>query len=222
MNLECFPCQLVTWNEAFAMSRDLARRIKSNVYRPDLVVAIGRGGFIPARVVCDYLLFRDLTSIKIEHWGIAACKGDAARIKFPLSVDVAGLKVLIIDDVTDTGDTLQVALNYVSEKRASEIRTGVLQHKLSSRFEPDYYADLVKEWRWIIYPWAAHEDLVGFLERILTEEFMSESQIHSALNECYSMDVGLRLLSDALTDLVDMGQAEQKDDMYRKATKHIR
>jgi len=221
MNIECFPCQLVTWDKSFDLGRDLARKIKSSGYRPDLVVAIGRGGFVPARVVCDYLLHKNLACMKIEHWGMAASKGDCALIRHPLSVDVENLKVLIIDDVTDTGDTLDVASSYIREKMASEIRTGVLQHKLSSRFLPDYFAELISEWRWVIYPWAAHEDLVGFLDRVLAPEFASPEQIFSALNSCYSMDLPLQSFSDALADLVDLGRAERSGDMYRKAMKHI-
>jgi hypoxanthine phosphoribosyltransferase len=221
MKNKCFPCQLVTWNEAAVLSRDLAQKIKSDLSCPDLIVAIGRGGFVPARVVCDYLLFRDLTSMKIEHWGIAATKGDSAQIKFPLSLDVAGRRVLIVDDVTDTGETLQVASSYVSEKGALDVRTAVLQHKFSSHFTPDYFADLISEWRWIIYPWAAHEDLVGFSERVLTAEFVSVEAIRSALKSCYCLDVVPQLLSDALAELVDMGRVELKGDMYRKDMKHI-
>lgn len=221
MKNKCFPCQLVSWSEAAVLSRDLARKIKSDGDRPDLIVAIGRGGFVPARVVCDYLLFRDLTSMKIEHWGIAATKGDSARIRFPLSLDVAGRRVLIIDDVTDTGETLQVASGYVREMGALHVQTAVLQHKLSSQFTPDYFADLISEWRWIIYPWAAHEDLVGFSERVLSDEFVSVEGIRSSLKSCYCLDVAPQLLSDALAELVNIGRAEMRDDMYRKDMKHI-
>jgi hypothetical protein len=98
--------------------------------------------------------------MKIEHWGIAACKQDAAKVRFPLATNVCGLKVLIIDDVTDTGETLQAAASHVKANGAADIKTGVLQHKVSSSFEPDYFADSIKEWKWIVYPWAAHEDLV--------------------------------------------------------------
>jgi hypoxanthine phosphoribosyltransferase len=154
MDAESFPCQLIIWSEAYELGKILSQKIKSSGYRPDLVIAIGRGGYVPARIVCDFLLHNLLTSIKIEHWGIAAQKQEKAVVRFPMAVDVRGLKVLIVDDVTDTGDTLKAAVEYVSNLDAGEIRTAVLQHKVSSSFVPDYYAAVVKEWRWIIYPWA--------------------------------------------------------------------
>ena len=170
MTAQSFPCQLITWDEAYQLSRRLARQIKSSGFRPDLVVAIGRGGYVPARIVCDFLLHNLLTSIKVEHWDIAACKRPEAKVRFPLAVDVRGQSILIIDDITDTGDTLRATLDYLKELGGEEMKTGVLQHKVTSTVEPDFYADLIKEWRWIIYPWAAHEDLVGFAEKVLSDQ----------------------------------------------------
>jgi uncharacterized protein len=145
MNLQSFPCQLKSWDEAYQLSRKLARVIKSSAFRPDLVIAIGRGGYVPARIVCDFLLHSLLISIKIEHWDIAACKRPEAAVRFPLAVDVRNQKVLIIDDVTDTGDTLRAALDYVKALGAGETKTGVMQHKTTSSVVPDFYADVIKE-----------------------------------------------------------------------------
>jgi len=169
MSSQSIPCRLVSWEEAYQLSHRLARSIKSSGYRPQLVIAIGRGGYVPARIVCDFLLHNLLTSFKIEHWDIAASKRPEAAVRFPLAVDVRGQSVLIIDDVTDTGETLRAAIDYVKDLGAGEIRTGVMQHKTTSPVVPDFYAEEVKEWVWIIYPWAVHEDLVGFAEKVLAE-----------------------------------------------------
>lgn len=218
MDSESFPCQLITWAEAFRFARDLAKAIKSSGYHPDLIIAIGRGGYVPARIVCDFMLHNLLTSIKIEHWGIAARKQDTAEVRFPLSVSVAGLKVLIIDDVTDTGETLKTATSYVKGEGAAEIKTGVLQHKVTSPFEPDYYADLIKDWKWIIYPWAAHEDLVGFVNRILTDEPLTKDMICSEAERRFCLAID-REISDVIQDLVGMGKAERIGKSYRKIKK---
>ena len=69
---ESFPCQLISWDESYELGRRLAYEIKRSGFRPDLIVAIGRGGYVPARVVSDFLLFSLLASIKIEHWDTAA------------------------------------------------------------------------------------------------------------------------------------------------------
>lgn len=216
MNAKSFACQLVTWDEAFQLSRRMARVIKSSGFQPHLVIAIGRGGYVPARIVCDFLLHSLLTSIKIEHWDKAACKRPEAAVRFPLAVDVRGQKVLIVDDVTDTGDTLRAALDYVKALGAGEIKTAVMQHKTTSSVVPDFYADIIKEWKWIIYPWAAHEDLVGFTEKILSEELTGREQIRAGLKEQYELSVDDNSLTEVLDDLIDMKKAEKVQDKYRK------
>jgi len=147
MNPQSFPCQLVSWDEAYHLSRKLSFVIKSSGFHPHLVVAIGRGGYVPARIVCDFLMHSLLASIKIEHWDTAACKRPEAAVRFPLAVDVSGEDVLIIDDITDTGDTLKAAIDYISALGAGEIKTGVMQHKTTSSFMPDFYAEVLADWR---------------------------------------------------------------------------
>ena len=218
MNDDSLPCDLVSWDRSYRLARDLADNIKSSGYRPDLVIAIGRGGYVPARVVCDFLLHNLLTSMKVEHWGIAAQKKDKAQVRFPLAVDVRGQKVLIVDDVTDTGDTLQIAVSYVEGFAPQEIKTGVLQHKTTSSFEPDYYAEKITQWKWIIYPWAVHEDLVGFVEKVLSEDLVSLEAVGAELARRYLIVVDVTELEGALEDLSALGKAEKKGSLYRIAT----
>ena len=161
-----FKCELISWARTYELTRRLSLRILKTAFRPDLVVAIGRGGYVPARIVCDFLEITDLTAIKIEHWGMGAQKQDAALLRFPLNIDVSGQKILVVDDVTDTGDTLRTALTYLLQQHPAEVRTAVIQHKTTSRFIPDYYGQRIVKWRWIIYPWAVVEDLTGFLRQM--------------------------------------------------------
>jgi hypoxanthine phosphoribosyltransferase len=216
MDPERFPCQLVSWDEAYELARKLANKIKASQFHPDLVIAIGRGGYVPARVICDYLLLSLLTSIKIEHWDIAASRREEATIRFPLTVDVHGKSILIIDDVTDTGETLRTAVDYVKGQGAGDIKTGVLQHKITSSFVPDFCAEIIREWRWIIYPWAAHEDLVGFSEKVLSDELHTLEDIRAGLKERYDLVVEEKCLEEVLDDLIRMGKAERVDAKYRK------
>jgi len=216
MNPQSFPCQLISWDEAYQLSRKLAKEIKSSRFRPDLVIAIGRGGFVPARIVCDFLLHSLLASIKIEHWDIAACKRPEAAVRFPLAVDVQDQSILIIDDVTDTGDTLRAALDYLKSLEAGETKTGVMQHKTTSSVVPDFYADVIKDWRWIIYPWAAHEDLVGFTEKVLSVELETREQIRARLKEQYTLVLDENCLTEVLDDLMEMKKAEKIQEKYRK------
>ncbi|QYZ78892.1 phosphoribosyltransferase [Methanofollis formosanus] len=208
---ESFTCDLVGWDRSVVLSRALAAKVKAAGYRPDLVIAIGRGGYVPARIVCDRLLIDTLTSIKIEHWGVAARKKKEAVVRYPLATDVGDLSVLIVDDITDTGETLQRAVWYVEEFGPREVRTGVLQHKHTSSFDPDYYAEYLAGWRWVVYPWALHEDLTGFTEKVLLEEPLTTTEIRAALANRYEIRAGEDEVAEALADLLVMGKAVEED-----------
>ncbi|MGB4341967.1 MAG: phosphoribosyltransferase family protein, partial [Dysgonamonadaceae bacterium] len=85
--------------------------------------------------------------------------------KIPYSCRYNRKKILIVDDVTDTGETLNLAVSYALSLKPTSVMTAVLQHKTCSAFTPDFYAQKIIKWRWIIYPWARYEDLAGFAEK---------------------------------------------------------
>ena len=206
---DTFPCELVTWERSAILGRRVAEAVQESGYQPEIIVAIGRGGYVPARVVCDYLLHEMLTSIKIEHWGEAAEEKPETIIRFPLAIDVTGARLLVVDDVTDTGDTLTAAVSYLRDCGPAEIRTAVLQHKGTSGFLPDYYAEMVTEWRWIIYPWAAYEDLSGFIARILRNGPATPEEIQKHLTEDFSITTDNGMVAEICADLLRRGEVEE-------------
>lgn len=156
-------CELISWQRFHALCRRLAHKIRESGYRPDIIVAIGRGGYMPARILSDLLGVSNLTSFKIEHYeGIR--KTGKAFVRYPLNVDLSGLRVLLVDDVNDSGETLAAAIPHVlGQGTPQELRTAVLHHKAVSSHIPDYHAWRVVKWRWIIYPWALTEDLSALI-----------------------------------------------------------
>lgn len=216
METGSFTCEQVTWEEQYRLAKVLAGKIRSSGYRPDIVIAIGRGGYIPARILCDLLLLSLLTSVKVEHWGMAAEKKERVVIRFPLAADIRGKRVLIVDDVTDTGETIEAVVNHVKGLGPAEVRTAVLQHKEVSGFVPDYYAEVCPVWRWIVYPWALHEDLVGFSKRVLAEGPLTLGELQEALLRRFGLTAGEEDLVEALEDLVSSGEIVREDSRYRR------
>lgn len=161
-----FGCDLRTWGDMWDLSKVVAGKIRESSYRPDFIIGITRGGWIPAVNLSDLLGVRDLLSLKVEHWGITATADKRARLKFPLKVDLEGKKVLLVDDLTDTGESLKLSLRHVKTLNPREVRTATLIHKSMSRFTPDYYAEGVREWVWIIFPWNVTEDLCNLLGKV--------------------------------------------------------
>ncbi len=194
-------CEVVSWSAFYALARRLARKIIDSGYQPELIVAIGRGGYVPGRVLSDFLGQMDLTSFKIEHYRNAQ-KQSAARVRYPLTADVAGRRVLLVDDVADSGETFAVALDHLNSRGApAEIRSAVLHYKTVSPYIPDYYAQKAIKWRWIIYPWAVAEDVGSFI-RAMSPPPASADEAARRLAAAH----GIRLPRKVLADLLALQQ----------------
>ena len=189
-------CELVSWKQFSVLARELALTILSSGFQADIIVAIGRGGYMPARLLSDYLDIFNLTSFKIEHYRRTEKSADTV-VRYPLSVDLSGLKVLLVDDVSDGGDTLTVAVSHLHENGPpAEIRTAVLHHKQQSGFVPNYYAAEIIEWRWLIYPWALLEDVSGFIQTLKLDQ-STPTEMRSNIEQYYAVSIPDQALLDA-------------------------
>ncbi len=196
-----FKCYFVSWDKAYRLGRKVARKIRASGFVPDIVIGVARGGLVPARIVCDFLHQKDLASVKVEHWGIAATLG-TAKIKFPLpeGIDISGKKILIVDDVADTGETYKVIIEYLKEKSPADIRTVVLHYKTCSTFVPDYWGEKHEAWKWIIYPWALYEDMTGFIKKVLLRP-MTLEEIRKRLKDDFDIRVSRKELNEIISDM---------------------
>lgn len=198
MSARLLHCELISWQEVQRLCIDLARQIRASSFRPDMIIAIARGGLIPARLVCDHLDIQVLNSIRIQHYLAGASKQTEATLNYPLCTDITGLKVLLVDDVNDSGDSLQLAVSYLQSLNPAEIRTAVMHQKTSTHFPIDYYAKKIIKWRWLIYPWAVHEDISGFIRRR-----SNPPQSVKEAREFLSEDFGIRLSEQRLNTILE-------------------
>lgn len=193
-----FSCELISWATVTSLSQRLATLVRNSGFRPDIVIAIARGGYVPARLLCDYLHLTDLSSFRIVHYTAGAEKKKKAKLVDPLCRDLDGKKVLLIDDISDTGDTLTLARKHLKEHNAGPVRIAVLQHKKTSTIVPDFYAHLIVKWRWIIYPWAVTEDLTGLIKNLPLCSTDAQ-QIAEQLKEEYGLNIRQSLLEKVLS-----------------------
>jgi len=155
------------WEDVQRLAEKLAEGVRASGFRPDVIVAISRGGFDPARILCDQLSVRRLASLQVEYYtGVNQRRGDP-EIVYPLNADVPGLRVLVVDDVSDNGNTLRTGRDHVFKRGASEVRVATLHVKPWSSFRPDYYAEEVDAW--VVYPWEPRETLTWMVERLKGE-----------------------------------------------------
>lgn len=191
-------CELITWPEIYRLCLDISKQVRSSGYQPDIVIAIARGGFIPARLVCDFLDLNALTSIKIQHYRSGADRQEKAALEYPLCTEIKDLNVLLVDDVNDSGDTLKLAVSYLQTFQPADIKTIVMHQKITSPYPVDYYAKKIIKWRWLIYPWAVFEDVSGFLRRKETPPTsIEEAELY--LSEFFNIHLSRKRLESILS-----------------------
>ncbi|WP_031435008.1 phosphoribosyltransferase [Methylomarinum vadi] len=199
---ELLPCTLITWDEMYGLCRQLAWQLRAADFRIDTLIAIGRGGYVPGRILSDMLGIHDLTSFKIEHYR-STRKVSEAFVKYPLSADLQGKNILLLDDVCDSGDTFAVGGDHVRNRGPVEnLRTAVLHYKTVSAYKPDFFVETVSDWRWIIYPWAVNEDLSSLL-REMPFKNVDLGQLRRLFKERHDLDVTDSQLQDAVSLLQD-------------------
>ncbi len=200
--------ELISWPRFYGLCRRLVARVDASGFRPDLIVAIGRGGYMPARVLADFFGLMALSSFRIEHYR-GTHKQALTRVIDPLTVDLAGRRVLLVDDVSDSGDTFEVAMSHVRERGApAELRTATMHHKVVSRYVPDFYAAKVTSWRWIIYPWALMEDLTGLVKEMKPRP-QEPAEIAEGLRREHGIRVSQQVITDVLATLERLGEAAE-------------
>lgn len=142
-----------SWDNIEEMCNKLVDRCIS--YKPDWIIGISRGGLVPARLLSDILDISQVSIIRIEFYKTIAETSGFPKITQPLQVDVKGKKVLLVDDVADTGRSLAVAKDHVKRAGAAEVKIASLHYKPKSLIKPDFYVEETE--KWIIYPWEKHE-----------------------------------------------------------------
>lgn len=157
----------LTWMDVQRLSEKLADQIAESGFRPDIIVAVSRGGFDPARILSDELNIRSLASLQVIYYAGINERNDKPQVKYPLNADISGLNVLVVDDVADSGSSLKVVKEYIDSLGPREVRMATLHHKPWSSFEPDFFAESVD--KWIIYPWEPRESIEDIREKLLSE-----------------------------------------------------
>ncbi|MCL9683625.1 phosphoribosyltransferase [Legionella maioricensis] len=162
---QSFSARIVTLQEVYAASYKLALLIMDSHHVFDTVIAIARGGFPVARFICDFLNIKAMGAIQIKHYLAGAREQGKTEIIAPVNIEVAGRKILLIDDVNDSGKTLIVARDYIQSLHPMLLKTAVIHEKPNTIAQVDFVAEKITEWKWLMYQWAVTEDILGFLHK---------------------------------------------------------
>lgn len=146
--------EILGWDEFGVACRDLAEDVVASGFAPEIVVAIARGGLLLAGGIAYALGIKSCGAVNAEFY-----TGVGTRLPEPIMLpplldeaSIHGKRVLLVDDVSDSGRTLNMVADLLVTAGA-EVRTVVLYTKPGTLHEPAY------TWRrtphWIIFPWSA-------------------------------------------------------------------
>ena len=152
------PRERMSWADLGDAARELAASMVDDGYAPDLILGIARGGLLVAGALSYSLGVKNTFTMNVEFY-----TGVDERLPVPMIlppvpdlVDLHGSRMLIADDVADTGQTLALVKGFCAGQ-VGEVRTAVLYEKPRSIVNCDYV------WRntdlWVEFPWSAEPPL---------------------------------------------------------------
>lgn len=151
--------EILTWSDYGVGVRQLAQQIAEDGFQPDIILGIARGGLIPAGSLGYALSIKNTYLINVEYYTDVDERLDVPVILPPYleMVDLDGKNILVVDDVADTGHTLQKVYEYVSGQ-VDSTRAAVIYEKSRSVIKCEYV------WRrtdkWINFPWSSEPPIV--------------------------------------------------------------
>jgi uncharacterized protein len=150
----------MTWDDMGTASRALAQAVYEDRYRPDIILAIARGGLLLAASLGYALEVKNTFAMNVEFY-----TGVDSRLPVPMIlppvpelVELGEKRLLIADDVADTGATLALVKEFCTGK-VGEVRTAVLYEKPRSIVKSDYVWRRTD--RWIDFPWSSQPPVTG-------------------------------------------------------------
>jgi hypoxanthine phosphoribosyltransferase len=145
--------EILSWELFGSASRELATMIANDGYEPEMILSIARGGLLIGGALGYALAVKNTYTMNVEFYTGVDERLEVPRILPPAPdfVDLADAKLLIVDDVADTGHTLKSVHEFCAGK-VGEVRTAVIYEKPHSVVQCDYV------WRrtdlWINFPWS--------------------------------------------------------------------
>jgi len=144
---------VVGWDALEEMVRDLASRVGSDY---DVLLAITRGGLVPAGMLAYRLGIRNILVAAVEYYDAAGHPGQKPTfLQFPADPQLRGQRILIVDEVWDSGTTIHAVTERV--RQAGGLPTTIVLHYKPTHSVvpgiPDFYAATTD--RWVVYPFKA-------------------------------------------------------------------
>jgi hypothetical protein len=147
--------QNVSWRKIDACVETVGRAIRAARFRPDCIVAILKGGLVPARLLSDFFGSIEIYPIRVKAYA-GTRKLDRVRLE-PFQYPIGRKSVLLVDDIHDSGQTLHKVIQHLQRRRPRAVRTATLFYKHNALHPPEFHARTVASDVWVVFPWERNE-----------------------------------------------------------------
>ncbi len=183
--------EVPTWNQLYELLLNQAHKVLQSG-KPDLIIAIARGGTIPARILSD-LLEIPYFSVQVKLYNDIAHAGAKPELKQPLTGSAKGKRVLLVDDIADSGRSLQFTVAYLKEEGAEQVQTATLYFKPTCAVPPDYYEKTTCNW--VVFPWEYKETLRELGQKTVGKRAQNQ-EIAKLVRAGFPKQIAEKLLTD--------------------------
>jgi hypoxanthine phosphoribosyltransferase len=187
--------EVPSWNQIYDMLIELSQKIRGCGFNPEVIVGISRGGWLPSRILSDLLENPYIASVTAEFYVGVYETNCEPRLTQPIPISVFDKKILLVDDVADSGRSAMLIRDYLCREGVKELKILTLYYKPWSRLAPDFYSKETSDW--IVFPWEIKETLRK-LQKKCTE---TNEPFKNAVSKLTEAGVNKELIEHLLSEL---------------------
>jgi len=150
----------LSWDNVEKSCSNVFSKMAYDKYKPDIVIGLLWGGVVPTRLYVD---FSDIKKSNVKvvyaslYKGLGERNNNVSVIPNYVKNEIENKKILIIDDILESGKTMNASLKELVKLNCS-VKTATLVYKsVNNAIPPDYYDIEEKENIWYVYPWEKYE-----------------------------------------------------------------
>ncbi len=145
----------LSWKEVDKITAELAKKIKASGFEPDYLIGITVGGLIPLGLFAKSFNTNKVVTVSANSYD--GRRQNELAITYLPKINLVGKKVLLIDEIVESGETLkQISEILINKYKVGELKTSTFViNKDKCKFLPDFYSLETAEW--VVFPWEKHE-----------------------------------------------------------------
>jgi hypoxanthine phosphoribosyltransferase len=160
--------EVPSWNSIYGMLLSSAAKIREDSFIPDRIVGVGRGGWPVAIILSDLLGNIEISDVRVEFYSRVAESRKEPLLRQHISIPVEGMNILIVDDIADTGRSLNLVKEHLVKQGAITVTTATIYLKSRSIIIPEYFERETTSW--IVFPWERRETVRDLISRFPVEQ----------------------------------------------------